>query len=82
MKCKLSLNEQIQTFTGLASVTLLGVIVERSEPGGDMHWILLAVYVVVLILHMASTCFEEPCVRPRPPEDMNHQDGKETTHES
>ncbi|MCZ2343629.1 MAG: hypothetical protein LC104_17825 [Bacteroidales bacterium] len=78
MKRKLSLNELIQTLTGLASVMLLGVIAERSEPGGDLHWLLLAVYVVVLIVHMASTCFEESSARPKPPQEMDNQDRKES----
>jgi len=77
MKRKQSVNELIQTFTGFASVTLLGVIAERSEPGGDMHWLLLAVYVVVLIVHMASTCFEESSARPQPPQEMDDEDRKE-----
>lgn len=82
MKCKQSLSDLINTFTGLSVVVLLAVIAEREEPGGHQHLSLLGIVLVLLLIHAASECISEFFIRPKPSDEMDNQDRKETTHES
>ncbi len=82
MNRKSSLSLLIETFTAFAAITLLAVIAERSEPGGHQHLTLLVLAGVVLLLHAASECISEFFDRPKPSDEMDNQDRKETQHES
>lgn len=82
MNRKFSLRMLIETFTAFSGITLLAVIAEREEPGGDQHLISIGSAAVLLLIYAACTCIEERCVRPRPPKDTDNQDRKETSHES
>jgi hypothetical protein len=82
MKRKHSLSLLIETFTAFSAITLLAVIAEREEPGGHQHLSLLGIVLALLLLHAASECISEFFIRPKPSDEMDTQDRKETTHES
>ncbi|MBX3439845.1 MAG: hypothetical protein KF861_20315 [Planctomycetaceae bacterium] len=76
MKRKYSLSLMIETFTAFSAITLLAVIAEREEPGGNQHLISLGIAVVLLLIHGGSECISEFFVRPKPPEEIDTQDKK------
>lgn len=82
MNRKLSLSQLIEIVTAFSAITLLAVIAEREEPGGDQHFISLGIALVFLLIHAGSECISEWFVRLKPPQEMDNQDRKETTHES
>ncbi|MBX3451712.1 hypothetical protein SH668x_003712 [Planctomicrobium sp. SH668] len=76
MNRKLSLSQLIEIFTAFAGITLLAVIAEREEPGGDQHLISLGIVLVLLMIHAASECISDFFTRPKPLEEMDTQDKK------
>jgi hypothetical protein len=76
MNRKLSLSQLIEIFTAFAVITLLAVIAEREEPGGDQHLISLGIVLVLLMIHAASGCISDFFTRPKPPEEIDTQDKK------
>ncbi len=76
MKRKLSLSLLIETFTAFAAITLLAVIAEREEPGGDQHLISLGIALVLLLIHAGSESISEFFHSSQTPEEVDTQDKK------